>query len=561
MRGWGYMGKVVLGISLLLVVTLVAAACGGDDEELAAPAPAAPAAPAAEAEAVTAMAEEPEQPAAAAPAVAAAEAAAPEMEAMAVQRGTLRSIHTSWWGGQETLDPVAASTWEPPRKLVYDRLIILDEFGSPTPSLATAWEIDDTLTKWTFNIREGVTFTDGSTMTSRDVVFTMEHILDPNVGGQAASLLTMLDPNGFETPDDYTVVMNLTSAHVDLPLILRHVTIRVLPEGITREFMVREANGTGPYAVEHISVDGLSTFVSKDDHWEGLPGTERVTVVLITGADARVQALLADQIDYATSLTVAQVLQVEGNDEYYIQENGRGSQEVFVPLAPEPPFTDIRVRQALKAVVDPEQMIAIAVQGHGQAACNNPVRSTDQYYWPADCPQDIDLAISLLAEAGYPDGLSLELITSDLLGSWIPMTTVYKEQAALAGIDIDIKLAPADGYWSDVWQIVPFSVSVWSYKEADQILNEGYRCGASWTEGHWCNEQYDGFLDAARAEPDFNARKLLYQQAQELLVAEAPVIIPFNENRISAISTRVQTWQPWWFAAEEALHHLTVDLR
>ena len=143
----------------------------------------------------------------------------------------------------------------------------------------------------------------------------------------------------------------------------------------------------------------------------------------------------------------------------------------------EPPFDNLQVRQALKAVVDPDEMLAVAVQGHGAIACNNPVRPNDRYYLPQDCPQDIDRAISLLAEAGYADGLELELVSSTSSAPWMAIVTAYKEEAAVAGIDVTIKMALADGYWSEVWLRVPFSMSEWGWRAAEQVLNEMFRCG------------------------------------------------------------------------------------
>ena len=151
----------------------------------------------------------------------------------------------------------------------------MNQDGVPSPSLATGWEIDDTLKKWTFNIREGVTFSDGTPMTSADVAFMMRHVLDPEIGSQVVATLTMVDPEAFETPDGNTFVMNLTEAHVDLPLLMTNITLRVIPDGITRQFMQREANGTGPFTIESVSLDGISRFNSRDDYWGGLPGTEK----------------------------------------------------------------------------------------------------------------------------------------------------------------------------------------------------------------------------------------------------------------------------------------------
>ena len=558
MRYGGATGKLVIGLVLVLVVGLVATACGGDDEELAAPAPAAPAAAAAAAEAVAMTAEEPQQPEAAAAAVAAAQPAVPVVP---IERGVLREIHTSWWGGQEVLDPVAAATWTPVRELLYDRLIILNEDLIPTPYLATSWTVDDSLTRWTFNIREGVTFSDGKPMTSQDVNYTMQHALDPDVGGQAASVLTMVNPEGFEMPDDSTFVMNLFSPSVDLPMLMRNETLRVIPDGQTREFMVRNANGTGPYTIEHISVDGLSSFVSRDDYWNGLPGTEKVTVVLITGSDARVQALLADQISTARGLTIAQLQLIEGDPDFYILENATGGIQLMVALENTPPYDNLQVRQAMKAVVDPDEMIAVTTQGHAAVACNNPVNPSDQYHLPRECPQDLDRARALLAEAGYADGLSIELITSNLSRPWLGMATVYQQQAAPAGIDVEIKLAPADGYWSEIWTSAPFSMSNWGWRAGEQVLNEMFRCAAGWNEGAYCDADYEALLNAADAEPDFNARRAIYQQAQQYVADTSAVIIPFFQNSISAINSRVHGWPEWWFSTEYRFHEAIVDPR
>ena len=557
MRYGGTTGKLVIG--LVLVVGLVAAACGGDDDELSAPAPAAPAAPAAAAEGVAAAADEPGQPEAAAVAVAAVEPATAEAPAGQVQRGTLRLTHTGASGGNEVLDPAAASSWAPVRKLIYDRLVILGENGGPTPNLATSWAIDDTLKKWTFGIQQGITFSEGNPLTSQDVKYTFQHLLDPDVGNQMASVLTMVDPSRFETPDDHTFVINLTQPHVDLPLLLRNETVRIIPDGITREFMIRQANGTGPYTVEHISIDGLSSFVSRDDHWDGLPGTERVTVVMISSGDARVQAFLAGQTDMVDTLSVAQVQLVEGDDNFYIQENSQGRTHLLVPLVTDEPYNDVRVLQAMKAVLDPDEMIAVAAQGHATKACNNPVRPNDQYFLPQECPQDIELARSLLADAGYPDGLSVELTISAYSGWWALIATIYQEQAAEAGLNVEIRNAPAQGYWSEVWQLVPFFMSTWGWRDGDAFLNEAFRCDASWSEGYWCNSEYEALLDGARAESNFDARKALYQQAQAILVDQGPTVIPFFVNNIRALNSRVHGFEEWWFAREDKLYEVTVD--
>ena len=238
-------------------------------------------------------------------------------------------------------------------------------------------------------------------MTSQDVVFTTQRHLNPEVGSRIrGELVELVDPDAFETPDDKTVVFNLFSANVDFPLALANHTYRIVPDG-SSDGILQNPVGSGPFTLESASVDGISVFNAREDYWAGSPLLGGVTVVSISDADARIAATLAGQVDItSTNLTPAQASLFEGDPEFYIQENPRGTLDMLVMITTEPPFDDPRVRQAMKMVVDPDEMIAVVLQGHGVAACNNVAWPADQYYLPLECPQDIEGARALLAEAG-----------------------------------------------------------------------------------------------------------------------------------------------------------------
>ena len=365
------------------------------------------------------------------------------------------------------------------------------------------------------------------------------HHLDPDVGSRFAGDLAAVDTDAFETPDDHTVVFSLHGANVDFPLALTASVFRMVPDG-SGDSINELGNGTGAFTTVSSDPNGVSVFTAREDYWGGSPLLGKITVVGIADSDAQLNATLAGQVDMVSGLDPAQSSLFEGDPDFYLQESPRGNMPLIVMIVTEPPFDDIRVRQALKMVVDPEEMIAIIAQGHGTPACNKPVWPNDPYFLALECTQDIEGARALLAEAGYPDGLTLELETSNLYAPWIPLATVYKEQAALAGITINLNQVPSDGFWTDSWMIHPFTHSIWSTQPADLAINVMLRCGANWNETFWCNAEQDALQDQARAEQDFDARRGLYHDVQRIIAEEGGMIAPFFINSIRGINTRLR---------------------
>ena len=498
--------------SLMLVGAIVIAACG--TAATAVPPAVAPV----EEEPAAPVEEEPAEPVEEVP-------AEPE-------RGVMTVAHSNEWGGNEELDPASPTRFQNVAYPLFDRMIDLDVNGRPKGRLLVSWEADEFAQTWTFQVRQGVTFHDGKPLTARDIVYTMRNVLDPEFASPAAAALSLVDVDGLQVLDDYTVVVPLTQPHSDFPLLLTDYRLRVIPEGSkddpnSPDYLEKTGNGTGPFRLETLDIDGITVLVANDDYWDGPPGLAGINVVGIADSDARVQALLAGQIDMMENVAAEQANQIEGNPGYTILELPSGNWAPLSMSVITSPFDDIRVRQALKLVVDRAEMLAIVAQGAGVIACDSPVHPSDQYYLKQECPQDIERAKELLAEAGYADGLTVDLHVSDIRPLMIPMAVVFKEQAAEAGITVNIITEPSDGYWSDVWLKDSFVAGNWGERHADQVLNEVFRCDAAWNEIDWCNEEYEQLMDAARGELDFEKRLTLYHQAQELLVADGGEIIPF----------------------------------
>ena len=460
------------------------------------------------------------------------------------QSGTFRQSHDLGFGaGLVDVDPASKGRFWQVTEKTMSRLVRPGESGEPEPNLATEWSANETATEWIFKLREGVRFHDGSDFDAADVVHSLEHVRDPEFDSPAASVIAMVD--AIEAVDRLTVKMTLSAPYADLPLQLMDYRIRMIPEG-SADTIATTGIGTGPFVLDTLDPQGTTVLKANPDYWEGPPGVETIEIIAIADAQARVQALLSGQIDVLGygDLSGQQIALFKENPNFEVQAVPTGDWMGIVFRTDLEPFTDARLRKALRIATDRQAMVDLVLGPDGGiVTCDHPVWTGDQYRAPFDCPARIDEARRLLAEAGYPDGIEFDITTSNIDPRFIPLVEVYQQQVAKAGIKVNIVLAPADGYWSEVWMKEPVVTTRWGQRPADQILNEDYRGGAPWNETYWNRSDFDAMLDAARTELDFEKRKALYHRLQEMLYEEGGSMIPFHINQAVATTARVSGLQ------------------
>lgn len=468
--------------------------------------------------------------------------------------GIFRVSHDLGFGKDTNLDPITKGRLFQVIEKTMNRLVRNDLNGVPSPSLATSWSANADASEWTFNLRKGVKFHDGSDFDATDVEFSLMRVKDPEIGSPAAKGISMIE--SVEVIDSHTVKMKLNTSFADLPLQLTDYRLRMLPDG-SGDTIGSTGIGTGPFMLSKFDPEGTTILKANPDYWEGAPGVAEVHVIAISDSQARLQALLGGQLDMYRYVQFQQLPMFEGNDKFQHQVISTGNWRGMVFRTDVEPFNDARVRKAVRMAVDRQALADLVMAGAATVACDTPVMPTDQYRADIDCPQDIDGAKKLLAEAGQSD-LEFTVFPSSLEPTWVPIAEVVQQQLAKAGIKVNIEVAPSDGYWSDIWMKKPVAMTRWNQRPADQALNEIYHSEARWNESYYKNPKFDQILADARKELDFEKRKSMYQQAQEMLFDEAGTLIPYHVQKLVVASSRVknldavENWSVRW-------HKITIE--
>lgn len=448
----------------------------------------------------------------------------------------------------ETLDPASSLSAYEYLGALYNRLVKQDDKGSVAADLATSWSVSADQMTWTFVLREGVQFHNGKSFTSADAVYTLQHILDPATKSPQAGVLSpFLDSTGVTAKDATTLVVKLKSPNAEFVSLLMNYNCYVIPAG-SAATIGKSGIGTGPFSLVSFKPAGKGSIKANPNYFGGAPKVSSIEFTAIADVQARVNALLAQQVDLVaqTNLDFATAKTVTASGTATTATVKNAAWYVMPMLYTAKPFTDVKVRQAFKMAYDPKEVMDLSIHGLGTVANNNPVPPTDPNYLHYSVAHDPDKAKSLLSHAGFSG--SQQLYTSSYEPVMSILAQAYQSSTKTSGLDISIQTAAADSYYTDVWIKKPFCVSYWyTGRPIDQLLNQIFRSGSSYNESLWSDTSFDKMLDSARKEADAAKRKQYYQDAQKLLVDNSATIVPFFADRIIGLSKKVVNYKEFGF--------------
>lgn len=445
-------------------------------------------------------------------------------------------------GGESTnsLDPAVAASDMPVNVLrtFGDTLVKVTEDGSIEPRLAESIEASADAKDWTFKIRKGVEFHNGKTLTPEDVVATIERHV--NEDSQSGALGIVKGIQNMKIDGD-NVVFELETANADFPYLMHDYHLQIQPGGGKDD--PAAGIGTGPYKVV-VNEPGIRHGFEKfTNHWDQSIGhADEVEMLVINDATARTAALQSGQVHMIDRIDpkVAKLLDRAPNLEVK-NVSGRGHY-VFIMRIETGEFVNNDLRMALKLSINRQEMVDKILRGYGGVGNDFPINAAYPLFDDTIPQREYDAAkaAEYYKKSGH-DGSPIILRTSDAaFPGAVDAAALFQQSAQAAGIPLEIKREPSDGYWSEVWNKQPFCASYWGGRPVqDQMYSTAYKSTADWNDTEWKRDDFDALLLQARSELDLGKRKTLYSQMGNMVRDEGGLILPMFNDFIDAVSNNV----------------------
>jgi peptide/nickel transport system substrate-binding protein len=386
--------------------------------------------------------------------------------------------------------------------MIREGLVTYDFSFTPQPRLAESFEANAEATEYTFHIRPNVTWHDGSAFTARDAAWSLERIMSPEGGsGMMDRLSASIEKNGVQVVDDMTLKLSLKRPDSLLLLALSNQQCYLTKEN-SKDSDFEKGIGTGPFMLKSWN-PGQSYEVEKyPGYWmDGAPVLDGVRGVQIPEASTKLQSV-ASGSSSVTQIAFDQLPVVNANSNLQITPYEKGITYNVVMLCTVKPFSDPRVRQAMKLSLDRKIVMDVAYAGQAFASPDAWVAMEDPFMDEtlntAATTMDRAKAQELMAAAGYPDGIDLTLkAPGDPLHANFSLAVV----AGLKGspFRVTAKQIPAATYWDTVWMKDPFCVDDWNRRHPVETAALNCYPNAPWNESQWKSDKMAELLDKAYA--------------------------------------------------------------
>lgn len=424
----------------------------------------------------------------------------------------------------------------------FNGLTRIDENNLPTPELAESWEVDGDARNWVFRIREGVEFSNGKTLDSDDVAFSLMRHKLKEVGSSAKALADQMEE--VTTDGNGIVRVRLSGPNADFPLMLSTYQFMITPADTT-DFSTPV--GTGPLVLKEFT-PGVRTIGERNpNYWkEGAVNIDEMELIGIGDANARVSALLSGDVDMIQSLPPAAIDQLASSDAADSFRTNASHILQLVMMVDREPTSNKDLRRALQLMMDRERFIQSVLRGNGQLGNDHTIPPNHPLY-NTELPQrevDLDQARFHLRQAGMENG-TLEIHVSGAAENSEEIGLILQQQGSLAGLNIELRREPSDGYWSNIWGKRAAHGGEWFPRPTpDMLLSLGWVTGGAWNDTGIANARLDELIVMGRGEVEPNRRRDIYWEIQAILHEDGGNLIPAFKDFLDAKATRVKNLTP-----------------
>ena len=430
------------------------------------------------------------------------------------------------------------------------------------PYLAEKWEASDDLKTWTLSMRK-VKWHDGRDFDADDAIWNLEHCLDEKNGSSVVGLMKgymledydtgeknddgeakmgtrLWDSNAIEKVDSHTLRLNLKEAQVAVPEHLFHYPLAILDPADGGSFGAG-SNGTGPFDLAEHMVGEKSILRARKDYWGDGPFLDELQYIdLGDDPSAEIGALASKQVHGQYQGDVGQLDALKAFPHLTIHQALTASTGVARLQVDRPEFADPRIRKALRLATDTPRTLTLAHRDLGAPGEHHHVCPVHPDYKKLPfMARDVAAAKKLLADAGHPNGIEMEIATKKDPAWELQAVQAMVEQWKEAGINVKINIMPSAQFW-DVWDKVPFGFTSWAHRPLGfMVLALGYRGGVPWNESHFNDAEFDSLLTKAEGTVDIGERTEILGQLETIMQERGPMAQPVWRSIFSAFDKRV----------------------
>lgn len=429
---------------------------------------------------------------------------------------------------------------------LYEGLVKPTSDGGFIAAVASDYTISDDAKTYTFTLRDGITFHDGTTVTIEDVKYSIDRYAE--IQGESSAFSSLVD--SVEVQDDKTLVVNLKESYSEfLPM----MTIAIIPQ--SNEDPVGNPIGTGPFKYVSYTPGQNLELEKYDGYWqEGVPSLDSVEFKFIADVDTAFVELQAGTIDILKYLTSAQA-ETLGDDYNIVQGSMNLVHAMYLNSAYEP-LSKTEVRQALCYAVDRDAINNFIFGGKSHIIGSHMIPAMSKYYEPEAetvYSYDPEKAKELLADAGYADGFDLEITVPSSYSQHVDSAQIIADELSQVGINVTLNQVEWSTWLQDVYKGGNFQATVIGF--------DGTLAPSDWLKKyvtddaknfmHYSNTEYDDVFNTAYTTVDDDVKVENYKKAQMILAEDAAAVYIEDPANLVAVSKKFGGYTFYPTAAED----------